>query len=235
MFETCMASFRRQSDDTIIVFTDNIEQAYRDEMTKAYGIKWRTVPSMQGKRALAKIEILRDFVYECQDGDVILVGDIDLYFCSPPWPTFDDFAITERFYQYCKPINGGVFYIRVSDRIRKFMDWHVQWSFGAPSPYGHDWTVGQAFLCYIGAQPDVANAKYGVKVTVLGAEWNYCPGTDVFGKVGAMTRLLVAYKTGSANILHFKSELKAGIYSGWLHGAVTRHGKGVMDWQKAGA
>lgn len=232
MFETCMASFRRQSDAEITVVTDNIKQKYRDEITKKYGIVWLIVPSMDNRRALAKVEHLRDFVYQCSDGDIILAGDIDLYFCDSPWPVFADFAVTERFYQYVKPINGGVFYIRVSDKIRKFMDFHCKWSADVASPYGKDWTVGQAFLCFIALKRQMIEKQHKISLTVLGSEWNYCPGSDVFTEKGAIDRLKKAYNTGIAHILHFKSELKKCIYDGWLDKAITTNGLGVTDWQK---
>jgi hypothetical protein len=226
MFNTCMLSFRRHSDAKITVVTDNVEN-HDDSIT------WVRVPSMRNRRALAKVEHLRDFIKDLPDGDVVLCGDVDLYFNGYPFPEFADFAVTGRCHQYYKPINGGVFYLRVSDRIRRFMDWHVKWSTETPSPNGRDWTVGQAFLCHAAARRGAVKAEYGVDVTILGPEWNYCPGVDVFGMTKATAMLKEAFEKG-VPILHLKSELKGVIYDGWLD-AVTVRGRGNLNWQIAGA
>jgi hypothetical protein len=247
VFETAIRTFRKVSDAALVVTTDNVPKALRDEWTEQYNVLWDVVPQaqMEKRRATCKIERLRELALWCDEGDCILVADVDTYFISDPFVPFTDFpelqvGLTTRGYAYPFPINAGVFFIRVSKGVLNWLDWHLEEIFKPKwSAYvkvkkdwnhyreGLDWTVGQDFL--IACWNERKNLC--VRVVDVGPRFNFCPAVDLLGVEKAKNMMVKALQQGSVVILHLKSDLKTLIYDGKLPDCVVRHDRGKGNWK----
>lgn len=242
VFETCVNTFRKHSKAHLQVHSDN-----RPELKADYGIRWTNVDKsiVKGRRALCKIERLRNVTKNMRNNDRLLVADADLYFLDDPFTAFDkdfDLAITTRCHEWKfngreYPVNGGVFFFRINDKTRKFVNFYLQQCENPNWPplvklrkelgrvYTPDWEIGQDFLLAAWENRD----ELDLNIVDLGPEYNLCPNTDYFGVRKAQQLIKVAYETKSAKVLHLKSELKLSIYDDWMEDAVIHQG-GRKEW-----
>lgn len=245
VFETCVNTLSKHSSALLQVYTDDRPR----NLGKDYGIRWVNVPKdqVEGRRALCKIEQLQRFVKQLKDGDRLIVADVDLYFLDDPFKGFEkdfDLALTTRCHEYIFPINAGVFFLRINDITRRFVDFHLAQCKEPTLPsfikfresvrhnrYNPDWGIGQDFLCATWLErEDVPFFGSQLKIIDLGPEYNYCPNTDVFGKQKAGEMIKAAYDEKSVKVLHLKSELKMCIYDGYMEDAVITHLDGKWRW-----
>lgn len=250
MLETCINSLRLVNQTVgIIIVTDGVPDEFDKRMVREYGVCWIRVPPvrMVKRRATCKIEVLRDFVERCNNGGEILVSDVDVYFIRDPFKPFMekpdmDLGLTTRGYQHLFPINGGVFYIRVNDKMRVWLDWYVgeiyhpKWHVYIElrkkykhEHYGLDWSVGQDFLIANWMQRENILQLRGIKIEDVGPRYNYCPPTDTIGK-NAFTLAWKALETGDISVLHMKSDLKRMIYEPGFPAAKIKYPKGDLAW-----
>jgi hypothetical protein len=248
MLETCIASLRQVSDCVIQIATDGIPSEAQQRLD-SYGVWWIGVPreEVKKRRACCKIEVLYELMAQYKDDDMILVSDVDIVFIKDPFVPFDthqemDLGLTTRGYKHAFPINGGVFYVRVSTRMRKWLHWHLEeiykptwlpyvnhrkrWNH---AHFGLDWSVGQDFLVANWKQKDWVKNEKDVNIVDAGPEYNYCPPTDTMGaKAFALAKK--ALEQRSVSVLHLKSELKKMIYQPDFPGAKINHVKGRRAW-----
>lgn len=135
--ETALRTLRQHNDSCVVVLqTDNAPTRLLAELSNEYGISIDLCPNMAGHRAGDKVDWFADYITKvCEDGDQIIVADIDLYFLGDPFDGFDDagldgFAssvgITTRGYDFWCPINGGMFYFVADVDTRAFLAEHVR-------------------------------------------------------------------------------------------------------------
>ena len=245
MFETFLNTFRKHSNALLQVYSDDLPDGI---VNKYSPVKWINVPKekIKGCRALCKIESLRDFVRTLKNGDRVLVSDVDVYFLDDPFIAFEkdfDLAVTTRSHKYFMPVNGGIYFLRVNDNTRKWLDFRVaesrkpQWDTYVkiqkkirPS-YNPDWGIGQDFLWACWKDPEYIKDRFGVSVVDVGFEYNYCPSIDVFGKVFAGELIKAAYIKKSVKVLHLKSQLKLAIFDGYMEDAITTNLNGRWRWK----
>jgi len=251
ILETCVNSLHLVNPSAqVVITTDGVPDELDKRMTREYGVQWIRVPTqkMYKRRATCKIEFLNNLIQQCNDGDEILVSDVDVYFIKDPFVAFIecmnmDLGLTTRGYKHLFPINGGIFYIRVNSKMKAWVDWHVKeihhplWP-----PYtkakrvlnhysqGLDWTVGQDFLiaCW-GAKDELLKTK-GIDVIDVGSKYNYCPATDL-NKPQAFNMAWNALNEKSVVTLHLKSELKQMVYDGKFPNAKLNYPKGQLAWK----
>lgn len=249
MFETCLKSLRANSDCKIVVVTDNVDEALRQTLTREYGIRWIVLESarMYKRRAACKIEELERFVASLQDNDSVLVSDVDIYFLSDPFVAMGNFdvGLTTRGYDYYFPINGGVFYIKVNNESRRWLQWHVaeisvptwdtylKYNQHHRSRFGLDWAVGQDFLIACWECRDWVLTNKGIVIKDVGPKYNYCPPSDKWGQK-AFEAIRTAYRDKSVVALHLKSTLKDILYEGFFEHAVVSQPRCSNDWFTVG-
>ena len=243
MFDTCIQTFRKHSNALLQVYSDHnniptVSDTVIREVSK---------DRVEGRRALCKIECLKELVDQLQDGDRLLVSDIDVYFLSDPFTAFKfefDVGVTARSHHYIQPINAGIFYMTINANTRKWIDFHLEQSteptwdtmVNLRRRYGRkytpDWTVGQDFLaaCYL--DPKYIKERFSITVRDVGWQYNFCPSVDVFGFTECMNQLKHAYENNSVTVLHLKSALKMCIYEGWME-AVNKNPKGNWNWENS--
>lgn len=239
MFETCVKTFRKHSKALLQVYSDEVVPDMEQ-----YGIDWKIVDKVKGRRALRKIELLMNMAHSLTVGDRILVADVDLYFRDDPFTAeFKDIGLTERCYDYHMPINGGVFYLTVSRQLIWWLLFHVnecskptwdkyiEYRKELKRVYTPDWFVGQDFLntCYL--NKDYIQKEYGLEINNVGYEYNYCAGTDRFGYEEASDMIQRAYHNKDIKVLHLKSELKLAIYDGYMEDACISKMSGRWKWK----
>lgn len=243
VFETCMNTLNKCSPNVHLqVHSDDRP----NDLSRDYGIRWVNVSKdeVKGRRALCKIERLQKLVHQLRQGDNLMVADVDIYFLDDPFKAFEndfDFAITTRCHPYRWPVNGGVFFLRINDRARRFVDFYLKqcqeptWpplvEFRGGKPYNPDWEIGQDFLCAVWQAKDDVMVP---EIIDAGHEYNFCPNTDVFGLAGARDMIEAAYREKMAKVLHLKSELKLCIYDGYMEDAITKRCNSNWNWYAGG-
>ena len=245
VFETFANTFIKHSKALLQVNTDDRPH----DLSRDYAIRWKSVPKDQvrGRRALCKIEELQSLVNCLRSGDRLIIADVDLYFLDDPFKAFDedfDFAVTTRCHEYRYPVNGGVFFIRISEKTRKFVKFYLEQCKEPSWPpllsfrksvrhysYNPDWEIGQDFLCAAWIDRD----NLDIKLVDVGPEYNYCPNTDVYGITKANEMIENAYKYKLAKVLHLKSELKLNIYNEFMEDAITKRCNGKWNWYESNA
>ena len=252
VFETCIKSLRSVSGCDVIVYTDNTPKDLRRQFNKQYKIEWRNVNPilMRGQRAVFKVLATNELAEVQPEGTQIIISDVDVYFLKDPFEAFDktfDLGITGRSYDYWIPINGGLYFYRMSERLVRFLDymskevdeptWGAYVKFQREHNhfrFGKDWSRGQDFLNVCWRYRDEVKDVFHVKVRDLGPSYNYCPGVDVVGLDEAKRQVVNAYKQKSAHVLHLKSMLKELVYENVFELAVTKHPKGHCNWEAVG-
>ena len=253
VFETCIKTLRAVSPGCHIMvhFTDSAGFGLIDKWMNQYNliVKLFPVSDYIGRRAYFKIECIVKLVNDLETDVHLMVADVDTVFLTDPFQAFEDeefdLAVTTRGYKYPWPVNGGVFFIKVSEKMRKFMEWHKlqcldpTWSkyiearkIRGCEKYGLDWAVGQDFLNAVYDGSDWVLHRHGIVVKDVGFRYNYCPGKDTFGEHGMDRLLKEAYRTKAVSVLHFKSASKDLYYKGWLKEFVTKHERGPNDWME---
>ena len=153
-----------------------------------------------------------------------------------------DLGLTTRGYEHSFPINGGIFYIRVNNNMKLWVNWHrkeiyrpiwepyvqhrKRWNH---AHYGFDWSVGQDFLVANWIKRQEVKAEKDVNIIDVGPEFNYCPPTDTMGDK-AFKMAWDALINESITTLHLKSELKQMIYQPGFPGAHIKHPRGRLAW-----
>ncbi|GAH05467.1 unnamed protein product, partial [marine sediment metagenome] len=95
-------------------------------MITNYDVNWIkvSVDEMKNRRAVCKIEQVCSGTQELDDGDKLMVSDVDVIFLDNPFTVFTgsyDLGVTSRGYPYYFDINAGVFFLYVSPKIRSLM------------------------------------------------------------------------------------------------------------------
>ncbi len=227
MFETFLNTFRKVNKTALLqVYTDDIPENMNN-----YGVEWRVVPrdEIVGKRCLCKMKCVEDCVHQLQNGDRLLVSDVDVYFLDDPFTAFDkldfDVGVTRRLHSYKFPVNVGIFYVLINPETRNLFGEDF-WKHADKHPDEWDWFVDQTYACFLWETG---------RATDVGWEYNFCPNTDVFGIKLASDMVRRAYESKAVKTLHLKSELKLSLYDGFLEDAVTKHCSGKWNWKKDGA
>ena len=242
VLETCLKSFREVTSETyepIYFFSDNVKGGVPKRLKFDYGLVWKPLRAarVKDKRQLCKLQCVQEVVSELQIGDRLIVADVDLYFLTNPFNAFGDFDIglTGRPYEYKFPINGGIWFVNITEYTKIILgqyltDWikaYKNKKVKAYQPGNMDWFIDQDFLIHLWENKPC-------NVVDVGWKWNYGPNDDKYGISEAKQKLKEAYETGEANILHLKSKLKSCIYDGWLPNAVISHGKTECNWYAKG-
>lgn len=249
MFETCVKTLRKHSNCVIVVVTDNVPSETRHKLSRTYNIHWMVLNpgTMEHRRAACKIEQLDIFMQPREDGDCVLVSDVDIYFLADPFTAMGDFdvALTTRGYDYYFPINGGIFYLNVNDKSKEWISWHnkevikptwppyIQLNQHHRKRFGLDWAVGQDFLIACWEQREQIKQETGITIVDVGPKYNYCPPSDKWG-TKAFEAIRKAYHEKSVVALHLKSTLKDMLYEGFLEDAITKYPKCSNDWYTVG-
>lgn len=248
MFETCLKTLRQVSDCRMVVITDNVPAEFRNELTKRYGVEWVLVTPefMDGNRAGCKVTESHKYCRELQDGDEVIIADVDLYYMADPFQAFVEFpdfdlAVTTRGYRYRWAINGGVYCYRISNRLWPFLDfWDRQvaeptwqplldiidrWDHWRQIP---DWRIGQDFLNAIWDNKLQIYADYYVDIADIGPNYNWSPGKS---SPRFMVELYEHYKAKDCAVLHLKGGATRMLYDDRLFDqAVTHHARKFRDW-----
>lgn len=249
VFETFVRTFRRHHKNALLqVHTNDQRRDWQRDMNRRYNVHWcvDVEAAVKGRRALRKLELVKQQVCQADPGDVILVSDVDTYYMAEVFERFRDYdcdvGITTRLYRYWAPVNGGVWFVRPSEQVQRMLEYLLpdgKEVVLAPADFPQtyrkwpDWFVDQDLLCFLWQYRSSLLRSWHVRVTDLGPLFNYCPGTDVFELGLAKALLRTAYQTDRAYVLHLKSKLKECVYEGWLADAVTGYEKGASDWLRA--
>lgn len=238
VFETFVKTFRKYNQSALLqVHTDS-----EPELNGRYkNVEWHLDSNPKGRRALEKLESVYNLVRHLSNGSRVLISDIDVYFLGNPFSAFNDFhfdiGLTIR--DYWAPVNGGIWYFQVSDRLRAFFDFSLgpvnsilkPENFPRTSKQWPDWFIDQDYLCWIWNSRKDIRKRYELKILDVGQRYNYCPGTDVYGNL-TKGMLQKVCREKSAVTLHLKGVLKECIYEDWLGDAVICHKRGGVDWQR---
>jgi hypothetical protein len=228
--------------------TDGVKDVLRRDFERDYGVVWLDVPvsKMRRRRAACKVSELDAFVNRLPEGDRILVTDADVYFRSNPMMAFtemdgDDLGLTTRGYDHMFPINGGIFYIQVNQKMKDWIRWHRKEVFNPQwevyrrirkrynhHHFGLDWSVGQDFLVANWEARDEVFALRGVRIGDVGPRYNYCPATDTMGE-RAYEMVRECLKEDEVVTVHLKSDLKSMIYDGTFPNTI-RYPRGNLQW-----
>jgi len=251
MLETCINSLRQVSPDCgILVVTDGIPPEEKSFLADRFGVLWIVVsPSeMVKQRAACKIRMLKSIVStRLEDGDELLVSDVDVYFQKNPFTAFAehpnmDLGLTTRGYNYLFPINGGIFYIRVNSKMRDWVSWYNE-EFSCATwkeyvdlrmsynhfRYGLDWGAQDFLIACWNHRKHLLSSK-GLVIEDVGPNYNYCPPTDTMGNA-AFALIRKALAEQSVCTIHLKSDLKQMIYDkGLFPNALIRHPRGSTQW-----
>ena len=240
VFETCINTFSKHSKALLQVNSDDRPH----DLSRDYNVRWVNVPKDQvkGRRALCKIEQLARLVKQLRNGDRLIVADVDLYFLDDPFKAFEkefDVALTTRCHPYPFPINGGMFFLRINPKTRKWVEFHlkqcqkpdwpplIEFCGSVHHQYSPDWMIGQDFLVVTWLE----KGNLDLNVVDVGYEYNYCPNTDKFGQKKASEMIEAAYRDKSVKVLHLKSELKMSIYDGYMEDAIIKRCTGGWKWK----
>lgn len=252
VLETCLKSLRAVSDCQIVIYTDDMPKDLCSEISRLYEVEWRVVAPvlMRGQRSVFKVIATNELAEAQPDGTQTMVSDVDTYFLKDPFEAFAedfDLGVTSRGYDYWIPINAGIYFYRISDNMRRYLEymsdevdkpsWGAYVKFQTShrhQRYGRDWSRGQDFLNTSWICKDLLRDVYHIKVKDVGYKYNYCPGVDVEGDDRAKALIRQAYKNKSVHVLHLKSSLKQLVYEDVFDLAVTRHPKGHYNWEAMG-
>jgi len=248
MFETCIATLRKHSDCKIVVITDDIPQKLREVLARKYNIKWVSVPSnlMQGRRAACKVIETNKYCLDLPIDSQVLVSDADIYFMKDPFTVFKkhpsfDLGLTKRHYNYRHPINGGIYYYRITTATKRFLvywndqtekiSWHLFLEY--IKSYGHkgripDWCIGQDFLNVLWKNLEKRPAACNINIIDVGWEYNFCihQYTDRFIK-----QAYKQYKKDLVTAIHLKGGTKKLLYRDDIfHDAIICHKIKYRDW-----
>lgn len=253
MLETCINSLRVVNPEcNIVIVTDGVPLELHDKMRDKYRVVWFNVtPSqMHKRRATCKIEMLNEIIKDLENNKAnILVSDVDIYFQWNPFTPFEeypemDLGLTTRGYPYAFPINAGIFYIRVNNRMKDWIQWHADevvkptWDryiqlnviqYKHRQRLGLDWAVGQDFLIANWLYRDEIEKSKGIKIVDVGPKYNYCPPVDTM-KDKAFQLIREALIKKDKVTLHLKSDLKKMIYEGIFPNAKIEYPKGDTAW-----
>lgn len=251
MFETCVKTLRLVSGCKIVVGTDNVPEEMRTEWTNSYGIEWIIIPrqQMKGRRAAAKLEVLKDFTDTLLEGDKVFICDVDMYFLLNPFEAFVnrtfDVGFTTRGYNYSYAINGGAYLLNINEASCNWVHWHVEqihnptWNVyralnkNHRKRFGLDWAVGQDFMLACWEHRDAIKKDKDICIEDVGSHYNYCPPSDQWAEK-AFIALRKAYRDKTHAVLHLKGALKDILYEGLFEHAITKYPKCQHDWFGAG-
>ena len=242
VFETFLKTFRKVNKTAeLVVYSDDLPRA---EWPGEYDLQWvKMLPGqVNGRRCRAKMECVSGRLEQLEDGDRLLVSDIDVYFLKDPFAVFDrefDVGVTKRLESDKNMmrgklpgygdserhiVNAGVFFVVAGDYTRRIFSWQFD-AFAKKHPHESDWYVDQHYLGWLW--------KNGVVGVVdIGEKYNFCPCSFVHGISKAKQLIRNAYKERAVSVLHLKSHLKMEIYEGYLKDAVTKHKGQDWNWQQ---
>jgi hypothetical protein len=253
MLLTCINSLRVVNPNcSIVIVTDGVPEGLKDKLRNDYNVIWFYVtPSQMNKRrATCKIEMLNEIVKDLENSKAqILVSDVDIYFQGDPFVPFEeypdmDLGLTTRGYPYAFPINAGIFYIRVNDKMKSWVQWHIDeilkpsWGryiqlhinqYRHRQRLGLDWAVSQDFLIANWLYKDEVKKLKGVNIIDVGPQYNFCPPVDTM-KNKAFELIRESLIKKDKVVLHLKSDLKKMIYEGIFPNAKIEYPKGETAW-----
>lgn len=149
-----------------------------------------------------KLAWWRDRVFEAQDGARLLLIDGDtaiLRSLDPVWSLDFDIAYTVR--ERGLPLNGGVVFLRVSDRTREFVRswWEHNVRFLGDAALHQPWARKYAGINQSALGCVLETVAHGCHLVQLGCrEWNACSPE--------------LYSPGVTRILHIKSRLRRATF-----------------------
>lgn len=231
VFVACINSLRAVNSSCSIVICINRSCYYVLEELCILGrwdnMHWLVLDNekVHRRRATAKMEGLSILAAHLNDETRILVSDIDIYFLDDPFKAlFEDIGLTTRGYPYWAPINGGIWYLKLSNETRAWLYWHMSEIFRPTwKPYvnlrssrrherhGLDWTVNQNFLICNWIEKQYIYDTFSILISDCGPEYNFCPAVDLVGLSKAKEQIRNAIISKSVHTIHLKSNLKSMI------------------------
>jgi len=249
VFETCLKTLRNVSDCNLIVFSDCSNIDLVKEWSRKYKIDWRSFSSeeVHNKRAACKVKYTNNFSCLLDENSKVIIADVDLYFVSNPFESFTeknfDMGVTTRAYHEIFPINGGVYFYRINEKVKKFLQFFTNQVFcfswdkyaGYRKKFDHekfglDWTVGQDFLNCIWLYKKEIFEKFEIVIEDLGPKYNFC----LVDSKEARKTIVEKFNKKEAAILHLKSQFKEMVYSGELPNCVTKYPRCGWNWLEQG-
>jgi len=250
MFETCIATLRKNSDCVIVVITDDVPQILREILTKKYNVTWVVIPPnlMRKRRAACKVIETNKYCLDLPTGSQVLVSDADIYFMKDPFTVFKkysffDLGLTKRHYGFRHPINGGIYYYRITSATKGFLTYwnhqteEISWPLFLEyiESYNHkgripDWCIGQDFLNVLWKNPEKRPTSCDINIIDVGWEYNFClhQYTDRF-----INQAYKQYKKDVVAAIHLKGGTKKLLYRNDIfHDAITCHEIKCQDWSR---
>lgn len=183
-------------------------------------------------RAGSKVLTQYRFVTVLPKDSKVLLSDADVLFLRDPMKAFDtefDLGVTTRDEPYRYPINAGIYYMRVSDKLNEYLRFVVDNLNTLNWPefekyqkqHGHsgtDWCWGQDSLCVTYLHTEQMKERFGIDVVDLGFYWNMCPHADGSAEqiASGKAKLMRAFHDESVATLHLKSRLRELLFDGLL-------------------
>jgi len=221
----CLRSLRKHSDcKIIVVLVDNLEKNDKSAITSlpvdAEIIKI-SADEWNNRRLLCKLEQLNLIVQKqpirLPGKTKIIMGDTDIFFMDDPFKAFSNFDIglTTRIYKFYTPINEGMVFYKVNDRVKQFIPWMID-QIKNPTwwPYlevrserdNLDWNCGQDFIHAIYRNDALMKQMFSLEIEDVGPQWNYFAGCGVLGNDDAVFLMKHAIENKVAPVLHFKGD-----------------------------
>ena len=222
----------------IIVFSDVQKDfsfwsgGYSTKVKKPVMTRYVTPDEYRLGRAGSKVLTQYRLIMSLPKGSKVLLSDADVLFLRDPMKAFDtefDLGVTTRDEPYLYPINAGIYYMRVSDKLNDYLQFVID-NLHTPNwpefekyqkRFGHkgtDWCWGQDSLCVTYQHAEQMKEWFGIDVVDLGYYWNMCPHADGTAEqiASGKAKLLRAFHDESVATLHLKSKLRELLFDGLL-------------------
>ena len=235
----CLQSLREYNKDCVINFF------YNNRLTKLfykkYNLKFIRINDAEIKKGqmFYKVKLAKDLSNALEDGTKLLVLDLDLLFQDDPFKMFTEYKNNDLYYtcsilstkDSLRPkkvwmsidykVNGGVWGIKISSKVKKFMEYWVDnlinptWINWKEYKYNKihsvdgnvnlNWWCDQDFLNCIEESNDFEK-EFQLKKINVGYQYNYFTSTWGFFN----PELSMGNKIGNSEykIIHFKGKFK---------------------------
>ena len=179
------------------------------------------------------------FILGLPSGSRVISADGDLYFLRDAFAAFDnelegcDIGVTTRCESWKYPVNGGMIFFRVNDRVKDLLRFMIGQIYKRTWPelvvyekqFGHDkqanpnsWYVDQNLWCCAHIYKDQIKERFDVTMGDATSRYNYAPHSDGLPEqvAAGKSKLMQAYHSESVAVLHLKSQLKSLLFEGLL-------------------
>ena len=217
-----------------IVFTNELQKYGEDVLTQFVTDGEKSI-GICGSRILTQYRFMKSL----PNGSKIITADCDMHYVRNPFTAFDigifntftnsewDIAVTTRAQEYQYPINSGIVFFKISDRVRNLLDYlmaeiydrtwfelmQYQRKFGHQ---GNDWYIDQDIWCCCWLYKKLIKDRFDVTIIDAGPKYNYCPHSDGSETENGKRIAMEALQDKSISVLHLKSRLKELLFDGDL-------------------